>query len=65
MKRLIEWLENYRKIHEWNQREMAERAGVSQSEYCRLISGDREPGVKMLRRLREAFPNAPTHLFLP
>lgn len=45
-------------------KEMAEKLGISESLYQKLEYGIRQPSVKVLKKLKEAFPDIDINIFL-
>ena len=53
---LVEWM---RRKHV-SQRQLAETLGVAASTLCRILSGERNPSVRLMRRIQEATGGAVT-----
>lgn len=56
-------LKHFRAIKGWTQKELAEKAGVSQAHISAIEVGNKEPSVQMLRTLADVF-GIPVDMFL-
>jgi transcriptional regulator with XRE-family HTH domain len=64
-KALVEALKARQEQAAWSQREMARELEISQSVWCRVISGKRRPGGIFLRAALARFPEYRETLFCP
>jgi transcriptional regulator with XRE-family HTH domain len=56
----VVFIERHRNVRHWSRAELARRAGITQPEISRAMSGVRMPTMRHVRGFAAAFSNAPT-----
>ena len=60
---MITWLANEIKTRGWSHRELARRAGLSQTAVSTVLSSQRQPGWEFCEKVARALGETPEHVF--